>query len=193
MLPAASRMRNVPTSGLRKGRKASPESQNGSRPVVHLRKREGKLKGGKKHSQSELYNELLRRGWPVVQEHRFHETRQWRADIAHLGAKVILEYEGGVYTGGRHTRPSGFIGDIEKYQAAKELGWDVVRAALPHSKDGSAIKWFESSLKARGFEPYDRPLTPEDIELLYPPQKPTRRKRSNESRRAIKQVVEGTA
>lgn len=186
----AVRMRHVFATQVR--RKTGQENKHGSRPAVRLRGKERKLKGTKKNSQEALYNELLLRGWPVVQEHRFHVTRQWKADIAHIDGKVILEYEGGVYTGGRHTRPSGFIGDIEKYQAAKELGWDVVRAALPHARDGSAIKWFEDALKSRGFSPLDRPLTTADIQLLYPPQKKMRRKR-NEPRRKTKQVVEGSS
>lgn len=41
--------------------------------------------------------------------------------------KIALEVEGGVWTGGRHTSPKGFLGDIEKYNTATLMGWRVFR------------------------------------------------------------------
>ena len=62
-----------------------------------------------------------------VAEYRFHPERKWRFDYAWPDAKVALEVEGGVWTGGRHTSPAGFLKDIEKYNAAARLGWRVLR------------------------------------------------------------------
>ena len=62
-----------------------------------------------------------------VREHRFHPVRRWRFDYAWLTEKVALEVEGGVWTGGRHTRGAGFLADVEKYNAAVIAGWRVVR------------------------------------------------------------------
>ena len=62
-----------------------------------------------------------------VKEYRFHPVRQWRFDYALPMHKVALEVEGGVWTQGRHTRPQGFLGDIEKYNTATTMGWKVVR------------------------------------------------------------------
>lgn len=44
-------------------------------------------------------------------EHRFHESRRWRFDYAWPEHRVALEVEGGVWTRGRHTRPSIELGD----------------------------------------------------------------------------------
>ena len=66
-------------------------------------------------------------GVEVVREYRFHPTRKWRFDYAVPASRVALEVEGGVWTGGRHTSPQGFLADIEKYNAAALLGWTVVR------------------------------------------------------------------
>ena len=67
-------------------------------------------------------------GLPMpVTEHRFHPSRKWRFDYAWPDAKVALEVEGGVWTGGRHTSSAGFLKDIEKYNAAARLGWRVLR------------------------------------------------------------------
>jgi hypothetical protein len=62
-----------------------------------------------------------------VAEYRFHKTRKWRFDYAWPDFKVALEVEGGVWTGGRHTRGAGFLKDIEKYNAAGVAGWTVLR------------------------------------------------------------------
>jgi very-short-patch-repair endonuclease len=62
-----------------------------------------------------------------VKEHRFHPKRMWRFDYAIPEHKIAIEVEGGVWTGGRHTRPQGFLGDIEKYNTATLMGWRVFR------------------------------------------------------------------
>ena len=63
----------------------------------------------------------------VVKEYKFHPTRKWRFDFAIPAYKIAIEVEGGVWTGGRHTRPQGFLGDIEKYNAGTLLGWRIFR------------------------------------------------------------------
>lgn len=60
-------------------------------------------------------------------EYRFHLTRKWRFDYAWPDKKLALEVEGGVWTKGRHTRGSGFIGDMKKYNTAATLGWRILR------------------------------------------------------------------
>jgi very-short-patch-repair endonuclease len=60
-------------------------------------------------------------------EYRFDSTRRWRFDLAWPEHRVALEIEGGVWTRGRHTRPTGYIGDLRKYNAATARGWRVLR------------------------------------------------------------------
>jgi len=85
-------------------------------------------------------------GLPVpIAEHKFHSKRRWRFDYAFLDHKLAVEIEGGIWIGykgkngrgqggknnygqgGRHNRGQGFINDMEKYNAATELGWRVLR------------------------------------------------------------------
>ena len=60
-------------------------------------------------------------------EYRFWPERLFRFDYAWPQSKVALEVEGGVWSGGRHTRGSGFLKDIEKYSEAAARGWLVLR------------------------------------------------------------------
>lgn len=62
-----------------------------------------------------------------ARNYRFLETRYWRADFAWPAYRVIVELEGGVRNRGRHVRPEGYAGDIEKYNAAALAGWIVLR------------------------------------------------------------------
>lgn len=73
----------------------------------------------------------LLRGPKLVPEHRFHPVRKWRFDFAYPQKMIAIECEGGHWTGGRHTRGSGFAKDCEKYSAAAELGWLIFRLTGP--------------------------------------------------------------
>jgi hypothetical protein len=55
------------------------------------------------------------------------DGRRWRFDWCWVDQKVVLEVEGGVWTAGRHTRPKGFLSDLEKYNRATQLGYRVFR------------------------------------------------------------------
>lgn len=60
-------------------------------------------------------------------EYYFDKTRKWRFDFAWPDIKVAVEIEGGVWSGGRHTRGKGFESDCNKYNAATIQGWRVLR------------------------------------------------------------------
>ena len=94
------------------------------------------------------FERLLRSvGLPApVREHRFHPVRRWRFDYAWIDHKVALEVEGGVWTGGRHTRGAGFVADIEKYNAATVAGWRVVRVVPGKLCASATVGMLESLL-----------------------------------------------
>ncbi len=60
-------------------------------------------------------------------EHRFCAGRKWRFDFAVPEKRLAIDLEGGIWTGGSHTRGGRFNSDAEKYNAAALLGWKVVR------------------------------------------------------------------
>lgn len=79
-------------------------------------------------------------------EYRFDPTRRWRIDFAWPEKMVAVEIEGGVWTGGRHTRGSGFVADLEKYNRATVLGWKVLRFDADTIKSGEAIQIVQKML-----------------------------------------------
>lgn len=80
-------------------------------------------------------------------EYRFAKPRRFRFDRAWPEQKIAVELEGGVYTGGRHTRGSGFEADCEKYNLATAQGWRVLRYTANMLKnDPTAILYQISKL-----------------------------------------------
>jgi very-short-patch-repair endonuclease len=72
--------------------------------------------------------------------------RRWRIDFAWVDARLALEVEGAVWTRGRHTRPRGFLGDIDKYNALALRGWRLLRATPAQVNDGTALAWLKEAL-----------------------------------------------
>jgi very-short-patch-repair endonuclease len=62
-----------------------------------------------------------------VKEYRFYPERRWRIDYAWPDIKLAVELEGGVFIYGRHTRPTGFVKDMEKYNMLTQCGWRLLR------------------------------------------------------------------
>lgn len=77
------------------------------------------------------------------QEFEFHPKRKWRADFHIVGKKILVEVEGGIWSGGRHTRGKGYIGDMEKYNAAVMMGYQVIRFSTEQVKSGLAVQQIE--------------------------------------------------
>ena len=60
-------------------------------------------------------------------EFRFAPPRKWRFDFAWIASLVACELEGGTWSGGRHTRGSGYQADLEKYNHGVKGGWRILR------------------------------------------------------------------
>src|SRR5215472_7228220 len=74
-----------------------------------------------------------------VREYHFCKDRGWRADLAWPGRMILLEVEGGVFTQGRHTRATGYLDDMVKYNRATLMGWRLYRVTPEMIKDGLAL------------------------------------------------------
>ena len=91
----------------------------------------------------DLFLKLLEtkfKGFEVVKEYKFHPVRKWRFDYAFTEYMVAVEVDGGVWTGGRHINPAGYINDMEKLNTAASMGWLVLRIT---TDDRFASKTYE--------------------------------------------------
>lgn len=97
---------------------------------------------------SDFFTTLCRSDLHVecVKELRFHPTRRWRFDYAIPDYKIAVEVEGGVWTGGRHTSPKGFLGDIEKYNTATVMGWRILRTVPDELVSAKLLKMLRAMI-----------------------------------------------
>lgn len=87
-------------------------------------------------------------GPALEREFRFHPTRKWRADFAHLPSRTLIEIEGGIWIRGRHTTPRGFTADAEKYLEAAMGGWRVLRLVDQQIKGPTVARIIDLCAKA---------------------------------------------
>lgn len=73
-------------------------------------------------------------------EFKFCDTRKWRADFRIANTQVLVEVEGGTWSGGRHTKGKGYELDCEKYSWAAGNGWVVLRFTTGQVKKGDALQ-----------------------------------------------------
>ena len=88
-------------------------------------------------------------GADMVREYRFHDTRKWRFDYAIPALKIAVECDGGVWGYGRHNRPKGYIKDMEKFNAAAEMGWVVLKFTPQQLTTHNAIETLRITIAQR--------------------------------------------
>lgn len=76
-----------------------------------------------------LWWQTMGDGTPYKREYEFHATVGWRFDYAFIARKVAVEIDGvwGHDGKSRHTNPVGYMGDMDKLNAAAIDGWCVLR------------------------------------------------------------------
>jgi very-short-patch-repair endonuclease len=83
---------------------------------------------------------------PFTREYKFHPKRKWRFDFM-LERNIAIEVEGATWSGGRHTRGSGYIKDLEKYNQAALMGFVVLRFTTEQVMNGTAIDQIINALR----------------------------------------------
>ncbi|GGG97536.1 hypothetical protein [Pedobacter zeae] len=89
----------------------------------------------------------LQLNFEIVMEYRFDKKRKWRFDYANEEKKIAIECEGGIWTGGRHTRGKGYQNDMEKYNAASLQGWTLIRRTPDQLITSETIDLIKSAIK----------------------------------------------
>lgn len=94
-------------------------------------------------------------GLPIpAPEYRFAPPRRWRFDWSWPSSRVALEIEGGVWTRGRHTRGTGFLKDMEKYNEAGARGWIVLRCTPDGVLSSATLDYIKRALEL-DLEPHE--------------------------------------
>lgn len=89
---------------------------------------------------------LTEAGIPFEREVLFALPRKFRADFLIIGHPLLIEVEGGSYTGG-HKRGKAYESDCDKHNLAMEKGLTVLRFTPAHVEDGRALAVIRQAVK----------------------------------------------
>lgn len=113
-----------------------------------------------------LPDQLRAVGIAFEQEVQFAKPRRWRADFVVTAKPVepcygcdraegycrwhsplLIEIDGGTWSGGRHVTGAGYLRDLEKLNKATILGYRVLRVTPAMVESGAALTLIERALR----------------------------------------------
>ncbi len=85
------------------------------------------------------------------EEFKFHPTRRWRIDLCWPDQKLALEIEGGTYMakGGHRGSITGYVKDVEKYNALSIKGFSLLRFTPQQMDSCEAYDYLREWFKKR--------------------------------------------
>lgn len=89
---------------------------------------------------------LAQAGIPYQREVKLIPGRKHRVDFHITGHPLVVEVEGGTWTGGRHTSGSGFEKDCWKYNQLTLLGFQVLRFTSGMVMSGEALETIKQAI-----------------------------------------------
>lgn len=102
----------------------------------------------KKPSQKSEWEERF--AWQIKQSGIVQPLRQYpfakcigrlyRSDFAWPDERLMVEINGGLFVGGRHSNGVGLENDMERNALASALGWRVIQFSPRHVKSGWACR-----------------------------------------------------
>ncbi len=83
-----------------------------------------------------LRDQIAAAGLPVpFREHLFHESRNFRIDLAYPDLKLGIEIDGAV-----HRIKGRFLSDLQKHNELTLAGWRWIRVTPPQVQSGEALE-----------------------------------------------------
>ncbi len=84
-----------------------------------------------------------------IREPKLVPGRKFQTDIF-VPPHLVVECDGGTWSGGRHVRGQGVEDDCEKQNLLVTHGYRPLRVTGKQIKDGRALKWIELAIKFGG-------------------------------------------
>jgi very-short-patch-repair endonuclease len=97
--------------------------------------------------EGELSAALTALGVEHERNYRFLKDRRFRFDFAFPDRMIAIEFEGGIYSNGRHVRPGGYDRDCKKYTLAARAGWELWRYTTNDVKGDMGVFALAVSIK----------------------------------------------
>lgn len=106
----------------------SNESKSKKRPITRTRVQNA-VRAHQIKPQYASFMQLASQlyGITLIPEYQFNLERKWKVDFFAPEYKLAIEIEGGTFSKSRHTSPSGFRKDMEKYNSLTLHGIRLIR------------------------------------------------------------------
>lgn len=102
-----------------------------------------------------------------VPEHPFAQpVRDWKFDAAFIEQRIAVEFDGAVWSRGRHTRGAGFLADADKFNEAQIRGWIVLRFETKRAGDERTLGLVQRAMSARGHTSTQRHMSGRNMAAL---------------------------
>jgi hypothetical protein len=99
------------------------------------------------NAERTLEAQLEQAGIYFLREFQFLPSRRFRADfVIGRGTGLLVEVEGGVWSGGEHVRGRGFESGCEKQALAVIAGYRYLRCTSAQVEDGRCLSWIRQAL-----------------------------------------------
>ena len=86
-------------------------------------------------------------GVPFERQYRYVPGRLFCADFAIPELRLLIEVQGGVYTGQAHGSIKGILADLERGNHAALHGWRMMRFSTSDVKCGAAKEWIRAAIE----------------------------------------------
>ena len=126
--------------------KTEPKAKAKAKVKAKVKPAGNKAAGSK--GEIALAGQLDARGIGYERELMLIPGRRFRFDFLLAQFALVIEVEGGTWSGGRHTSGVGFRSDCQKYNMALELGYRVLRYTTDMVTKGEAIAQVERIVAA---------------------------------------------
>jgi len=83
---------------------------------------------------------------PHIREPQLVPGRKFQTDIF-IPPHLVIECDGGTWSGGRHVRGQGVEDDCTKQNMLVTLGYRPMRVTSKQIKDGRALQWIEQAMR----------------------------------------------
>ena len=84
---------------------------------------------------------------PFERQYRYVPNRLFAADFAIPSIRLLIECQGGIYTGQAHGSVKGIRADLERGNHAALHGWRVMRFETSDVKCGAAKEWIRAVIE----------------------------------------------
>lgn len=98
-------------------------------------------------AEETLYQELCDLAIGHERKFQFKTTKHWRFDFHIVKLRLLIEIDGGPWSGGRRGKLANKAWSLDRYDHAEEMGFKIERFHPDQIESGYVINWIQGQLE----------------------------------------------